>query len=184
MQNILTFAKYLITQNVPCDGVVGDFTMGNGSDTLFLAQHCCKGKVYAFDIQQQAVDNTRSRLEANWVDNAELILDSHSNLDQYIHEELDGGMFNLGYLPGSDRTVTTKLETTLEAVRKAASLLKIGGVLVIVVYPGHDEGALEGRTLEDELAQLDSKAYDVLLYRLINKISEDCPYILAIERRK
>lgn len=184
MQNILTFAKFLITENIPHDGVVGDFTMGNGSDTLFLAQHVRGGRVYAFDIQQQALDNTRARLDANGVANAELILDSHSNLDRYIHEPLDGGMFNLGYLPGSDRTVTTRLATTLEAVHKAVGLLKLGGVLVIVVYPGHDEGALEGRTLESELSKLDSKRYDVLIYRLVNKISENCPYILAIERRK
>ena len=75
-------------------------------------------------------------------------------------------MFNLGYLPWADKTVTTRRETTLEAVDKALALLRVGGVLVVVVYPGHQEGRLEGEALQKKLSALDSKRYDVLLHRL------------------
>ena len=112
----------------------------------------------------------------------QLILDSHSNLDRYIQTPLDAGVFNLGYLPWADKTITTRRETTLEAVEKALSLLRVGGVLVIVIYPGHEEGRLEGEALQQKLSTLDPKLYDVLLHRLIHV--PNCPYILAVERRK
>ncbi len=115
-------------------------------------------------------------------DNVQLILDSHSNLDRYIQTPLDAGVFNLGYLPWADKTITTRRETTLEAVEKALSLLRVGGVLVIVIYPGHEEGRLEGEALQQKLSTLDPKRYDVLLHRLIHV--PNCPYILAVERRK
>ena len=91
-------------------------------------------------------------------------------------------MFNLGYLPWADKAITTRRETTLEAVDKALPLLRIGGVLVIVIYPGHEEGRLEGEALQQKLSGLDPKRYDVLLHRLIHV--PECPYILAVERRK
>lgn len=183
MQSILQTAKDLILPALRPGGTAADFTMGNGHDTLFLSQALPDGTIWAFDIQQAALDATKKLLaEHHTGENVRLILDSHSRLDRYIQTPLDAGMFNLGYLPWADKSVTTYRETTLEAVDKALALLRVGGVLVIVVYPGHPEGQLEGEALQKQLAALDPKRYDVLLHRLIHV--PDCPYILAVERRK
>lgn len=183
MQSILQTAKELIRPALRPGGTAADFTMGNGHDTLFLAQALPGGTVWAFDIQPAALDATKKLLAEHCAgENVQLVLDSHSHLDRYIQTPLDAGMFNLGYLPWADKTVTTRRETTLEAVDKALALLRVGGVLVVVVYPGHQEGRLEGEALQKKLSALDSKRYDVLLHRLIH--APDCPYILAVERRK
>lgn len=143
--------------------------MGNGHDTLFLSRALPGGQVWAFDIQPAALKATQALLDNNSAGgNVRLILDSHSNLDRYIQTPLDAGVFNLGYLPWADKAITTRRETTLEAVDKALPLLRVGGVLVIVIYPGHEEGRLEGEALQQKLSGLDPKRYDVLLHRLIH----------------
>ncbi len=183
MKSILQTAKELLLPALRPDGTAADFTMGNGHDTLFLSQSVPRGTVWAFDIQPAALQATAALLAAHGAgENVRLILDSHSNLDQYIRQPLDAGMFNLGYLPWADKTITTRRETTLQAVGKAVDLLRPGGVLTIVVYPGHEEGRREGEALQQRLSALDAKRYDVLLHRLIHV--PDCPYILAVERRK
>ena len=183
MKSILEVAKSFLQDCVPPDGILCDFTMGNGSDTLYLAGLVPQGRVYAFDIQPLALEHTRQRLEqAGAGQNVELILDSHARVDRYVQGPIDAGMFNLGYLPTSDRVVTTKVESTLEAIEKAVALLKVGGVLVVVVYPGHDEGKREGEEIYRYACTLSAKKFDVTCYRLIN--IPDCPYIYAFEKRK
>ena len=142
---------------------------------------CAKGKVYAFDIQEQALINTRTRLdEADVTAEAILVHDSHSNAKKYIDTEIDAGMFNLGYRPGGDKSVHTMRESTLPAVRDAISMLKKGGILVISVYPGHEEGRVEGEMLLEMLAEYDKKLYCVSHFHLVN--SPDAPFVIAIEK--
>ena len=112
----------------------------------------------------------------------ELILDSHENFDRYVTGGFDAGMFNLGYLPTSDHVVTTKAETTLAAVTKAVEQVKVGGTVVVVVYPGHPEGKREGVMLLEFAASLSDKKFDATCYRLVN--IPDCPFILAFQKRK
>ena len=183
MKTILNVAKTFITDCVPADGVVADFTMGNGHDTLFLSRLVPQGKVYAFDIQPQALESTRALLEKNQAgENVQLICACHSRLDEFIDTPIDAGMFNLGYLPWSDKTVTTQSGTTLTAIRKAVALLKAGGALVIMIYPGHTEGEKEGELIQSYAKGLDAKRFDATLYRIFNV--PDCPYFVAIEKRK
>lgn len=181
MIQLLDLAKsFLQTAKIPRDGVLADFTMGNGHDTAWLCSLVPEGKVYAFDIQEAAVASTRKRLDDLGLTNARLIHDSHANAINYIDTPIDAGMFNLGYLPGGDKTVTTKRESTLGAVTDAISLLKKGGVLVVSVYPGHEEGRIEGELLTERLSGLDKQFYCVTLLRLIN--SPDASFILAVEK--
>jgi len=183
MKSVLDFAKSYLIESVPPDGIVGDFTMGNGNDTLFLAGLVPQGKVFAFDVQPQALENTKKRLEeAGAGENVQLILGCHSTLDQYITQPFDGGMFNLGYLPWSDKKVTTQHETTLLAIGKAVDLLKPNRALVIVIYPGHSEGALEGEMIQKYAKSLDPKRFDATIFRIFNVA--DCPYVIAIEKRR
>lgn len=181
MFELLDMAKFFLKDALRPDAVLCDFTMGNGHDTEYLCKSAPEGKVYAFDIQENALKNTAARLSAAGLHNAVLIHDSHANCEKYIREPLDGGMFNLGYLPGNgNKTVHTMRESTLPAVKAAIGLLKKGGILVISVYPGHEEGRLEGEMLTDHLAAYDKKFYCVTLLRLIN--SPDAPFIIAVEK--
>ena len=181
MFQLLDIAKsFLRGANIPEDGVLGDFTMGNGYDTLYLCSLVPKGKVYAFDVQEDAVKNTGKRLDEAGYHNAELILDSHANLKQYIKTPIDAGMFNLGYRPGGDKSRHTMHESTLCAVKDAVDMVKKGGVIVISVYPGHAEGTLEGKLLLEMLAEYDKTLYCVSHFHLVN--SPDAPFIIAVEK--
>lgn len=182
MFQLLDVAKsFLNSIDIPANGILADFTMGNGHDTLYLCSLVPEGKVYAFDIQKEAVENTRKRLEEAGVsDIAELILDSHSNAEKYISSPIDAGMFNLGYRPGGDKNVHTMRESTLKAVRDAICMLKKGGMLVISVYPGHEEGRIEGQMLLDMLSEYDKKLYCITHFHLVN--SPDAPFVIAVEK--
>lgn len=181
MKDILVFAKEILQERLPKDGIFVDFTMGNGHDTLYFAQYCREGHVYAFDVQQQALDNTRKLLEEQQAaGNVTLILDSHHNVDKYVSGEIDAGIFNLGYLPGSDKSVTTQCDTTLEALDKAVKMLKVGGVIVVIIYPGHSEGSREAEMVEQFCAKLDKHTYNSYKYALLNK--KNPPYIVAAEK--
>ncbi len=181
MVQLLDIAKsYLNDAAIPPDGTVVDFTMGNGYDTLYLSSLVPDGHVYAFDIQEQALVNTRERLRENGRENVTLIHDSHANVKQYVAQEIDAGMFNLGYRPGGDKTVHTMCESTEKAVTDAVDLLKKGGVLVISVYPGHEEGHDEGERLLKMLAAYDKRLYCVSCFYLVN--SPDAPFVIAVEK--
>lgn len=182
MFQLLDIAKSFLDQaNIPKDGVLADFTMGNGHDTLYLCSLVPQGKVFAFDIQPDALKNTRARLdEAGVLADAKLILDSHANAKKYINTRIDAGMFNLGYRPGGDKSVHTMHESTLCAVKDAVELLKPGGILVISVYPGHAEGRTEGDLLLEMLSVYDKKLFCVSHFHLVN--SPDAPFIIAVEK--
>ena len=109
MVDLLTLHKQFLTPHLKKGGIAVDFTMGNGHDTLWLSQQMGEeGHVYAFDIQKQAIDSTHALLEKeNALSNVTLIHDSHANVKQYVTSPICAGMFNLGYLPGGDKSVTT-----------------------------------------------------------------------------
>lgn len=182
MTNLLETAKILLSPALHPDGVYVDFTMGNGHDTAFLSKSAPQGRVYAFDVQPAALQSTAARLkEEGCPDNVTLILDSHANVADYVGEPIDGGLFNLGWLPGGDRSVTTLRSSTFPALSAGLGLLKRGGVIVVSVYPGHEEGTLEGEELIRFASSLDSERYDALLHRLVN--IKDCPFIVGFQKK-
>ena len=180
MQELLNFSKTFIQEHITENSVVADFTMGNGHDTQWLCSLAKNGKVYAFDVQEQAVNNTRERLVSCGYNNFELILDSHANCEKYITCEIDAGMFNLGWLPGGDKSIHTLRESTIPAVFSAIKLLRKGGLITINVYPGHAEGKCEGELLMEELSSLSKFEYCVFVFRLVN--SPEAPFIIGIEK--
>lgn len=103
-------------------------------------------------------------------------------MDRYGIGPIDGGMFNLGYLPRGDKSITTLRPTTLEAIQKALSMLKKDGVLVVAVYPGHPEGELEGRMVQSFASRLDKYYFNVILYRYINHPGS--AFLFAFEKSK
>ena len=170
----LKSARYLAREVIlravePGDTVV-DATMGNGHDTQMLCETVGpEGRVWAFDVQAQAVEETRNRLRAQGLDGrAELILSGHEHMAEYVKGPVKAVMFNLGWLPGGDHAVTTRWETTRTAVESALDLLAPMGVLVICAYPGHAEGEREKQELTAFLGGLDNRRYNVLHQRLLN----------------
>lgn len=180
MERITEFTHRIISECAKPDGVYVDFTMGGGNDTLFLCRLAPDGKVFSFDIQPAALTATEQLLSQNGVSNATLILDSHANVKNYDIGRIDGGMFNLGYLPKSDKKITTLRQSTFKAVTAALDMLKVGAVLTVAVYPGHEEGRLEGEMLFDFLSSLDKYIFNVIYYRYINHPGS--AFVFAIER--
>lgn len=183
MDKVLTFSKKLLKEVIDKNSVVVDATAGNGNDTLFLAKTSAK-KVYAFDIQALAIDNTTKLIEeAKLMDKCKIILDSHFEFDKYISEKIRAVVFNLGYLPNADHEITTLAETTITTIKKFLLQLEIGGRIVIVVYWGHENGKVEKEALLTELLNLNQKEAEVLVYQFINQ-KNNAPFIIAIEKRK
>lgn len=181
---ITEYVHELMRQRIRAGNFVVDATMGNGYDTLQLAQLVGdEGKVFAYDIQKQAIESTRQLLiNHQLLSRVQLIHQSHSNMD-YAKDSIDFVVFNLGYLPGSDKTVTTKGKTTVEAIGKALQSLTVGGVIVLVVYCGHEEGKKEKQCIEKYVEKLPYPEFMVLKYQYVN-LGNHPPFILAIERRK
>lgn len=167
----------------PGDTVV-DATMGNGHDTLaFCGLVGPQGKVYAFDVQLKALESTRRRLEeAGLLCRAELFCLGHEHMAEKVAGPVAAVAFNLGWLPGGDKQVTTQWETTRQAVQAALSLLKPLGVCVICAYPGHAEGERERNSLEQLLAQLPPQRYNVLWQRFLNA-GPGAPECFVIQRQ-
>jgi 16S rRNA C1402 N4-methylase RsmH len=142
-----------------------DATVGNGHDTLFLSEQVgMAGKVFGFDIQQQAIDATLSKLESNHsFNNTQLFQISHSKMKHYIptqyHRKIKVIMFNLGYLPGSDKTVITSADSTLLALNQSVSLLAPSGIIAIIAYPGHQGGDEETRQIKEWCHRLSTEQY-------------------------
>ena len=185
MIELLDLHKKFILEHLHEGDVAVDFTMGNGHDTEFLSKTVGEnGKVYAFDIQASAVESTRKNLQnAGCPSNYTLIHDSHHNVKNYVTEPIKAGMFNLGYLPGSGKkAVTTLRETTMPAVEAAIELLAPDGVLIVAIYPGHEEGDAEGKEVCEYLSTLDRRTHCVTQVKILN--SPTSPYFMIIETKE
>ena len=183
MVDLVGLHKYFIMEHLSEGDVAVDFTMGNGNDTLFLSKAVGEnGKVYAFDIQEDALISTRAHLEANGApENYTLICASHHRVKEFVTEPIKAGMFNLGYLPRSGRkAVTTMRETTMPAVEAAIELLAPDGVLIVAIYPGHEEGALEGEMLREYFSTLSKYRICPSEFKILN--SPTSPYFFLIEK--
>lgn len=182
MLDLLTTEKEFISKHIVEGGCCADFTMGNGHDTLWLSKAVGeKGKVYAFDIQQQALDSTAKLLESENVTNVTLIKASHHLAADYIDEKICVGMFNLGWLPGGDKSVTTLHETTLPAIEGAIEMLAPGGGLLIAVYPGHPEGEIEGKMITELLSGYSKYHFTISCLKIIN--SPTSPFFFLVEKK-
>ncbi|MEK4885719.1 class I SAM-dependent methyltransferase [Bacillus sp. FSL W8-0223] len=188
LEGILPYARTLLEKAVTPGDAVVDATMGNGHDTVFLANLVGeKGTVFAFDVQTEALKKTKERLEQHQLtDRVVLYHRGHEELIRTIPEKFHGkitaAIFNLGYLPGSDKSIVTKPKTTKEAVEQLLEIMAPGGVIVLVVYHGHEEGKREKDELCSFVRSIDQSIAHVLLYQFINQIN-DPPFIIALEKR-
>lgn len=181
IQNTTSLASWIWQAYVKEDMVSVDATCGNGHDTLWLAQK--SKKVYAFDIQPEALKITEELLKNNGMNNCNLILDSHANIDRYVKEHCQLIVFNLGYLPGADKQNVTNHIDTLTAVKKSIEKLDVGGLLSIMMYQGHTEGRQEKECLLSFAKELDKSKYHCIYTNMLNQPNNP-PELLLITRKK
>jgi 16S rRNA C1402 N4-methylase RsmH len=184
-KNAVEIAKVLCEQKLHPGDVAIDCTMGNGNDTSFLCKLVGEsGKVYAFDIQETAIENTRKRLnDEKLLDRADLILDGHQNVDEYVSVKVKFVIFNLGYLPKGDHKIVTNTDTTLPAIKKCLKLLQKNGVVLIVLYPGHESGRIEKQIITEYASSLPQKEYSVSHLQFLNQVNNP-PELICIEKVK
>ena len=183
MIDLLEMHKFFILKHLRPGDTAVDFTMGNGYDTVFLSNAVGEsGRVFAFDIQAQALASTEARLVSEGCPkNYTLIQDSHHRVKQYVEGPIKAGMFNLGWLPHGDKSITTMRETTLPAIKDAIDLLDQDAILNVAVYPGHEEGDAEGRMIEEYLSTLPRWKICATKVKLVN--SPTSPYFFMIESK-
>lgn len=182
-------AQKLIAASLAEGGIAIDATVGNGFDTVFLARQVGEcGRVYGFDIQPDALRATRDKLRASSL--AERVTLFHADhasiaaiIDRQLHGSIDAVMFNLGYLPGSDKQLITRPETTLTALQATTALLGRGGIITIIAYPGHPGGKEERKAVANWCRQLDRSKYrvDTLFPAATN---DRAPQLYAVTRRQ
>ena len=125
---------------------------------------------------------SRGRLKAvGLVSRVQLVSDRHEYLGQYIAEPLHAALFNFGWLPGGEKSCTTKAATSLAALQAALDLLQTGGLLLAVLYPGHEAGRQEAEAVEAWAQALPQQQYTVLRYAFANRRNQP-PYLLVLEK--
>ena len=186
--SILDAAHAFAARGLGPGGVAIDATVGNGHDTLFLVQEVGEeGTVIGFDVQSDALQATRDRVESEAPDVSgclHLVHAGHESMAEHVGAgvQVDTVMFNLGYLPGGDHSVITTPDTTLPALREAVDLLGVGGVVTIVAYPGHDGGAAETDAVASWVSSLPQATFRSLSYRFVNQ-ANDPPRLFVVEKR-
>ena len=121
LKNAVELSHFYLKQFVRDGSFVVDTTCGNGGDTIFLAELVGKnGLVFGFDIQKDAINNTKTRLENTELsDRVQLFLDGHEHMEEYLSNRMvDAFVFNLGYLPKGNHSIMTTPETTIVAIEK------------------------------------------------------------------
>lgn len=178
---ILPFARELMTHYIASGDIVIDATCGNGNDTLFLAQLLKNtGHIYAFDIQSQAVNNAKEKTKD--YHNISYHQTGHENVLNVVQHNVKLAIFNLGYLPKGDKSIVTVPKTTIQAIENIFSILEIGGIIILVIYPGHPEGQIEKDAVLDYLCKIDQNTAHIFKYEFINQ-KNNPPFVIGIEKR-
>ncbi len=142
-------AQHWLAEIIEQGDAVVDATLGNGADALFLAQQIGKdGVLFGFDVQQQAMDSSQALL-AGEPCQQHLLLAGHETMKAHIPRQFHGNikaiMFNLGWLPNSDKSIITHADTTITALEQSLELLAPDGRMTVMVYPGHQGGDSEAK---------------------------------------
>ncbi|WP_062047654.1 class I SAM-dependent methyltransferase [Bacillus sp. JCM 19034] len=184
---ILPFARSLLENALQNGDFAVDCTIGNGHDTVFLAKLVGNtGHIYGFDIQEDAILQTQQRLEKEQLNHVSLFHCGHEQIATKLRAEslqkVKAAIFNLGYLPGGDKSIVTRGETTILAIEALLEYMPKGGTIVLVIYHGHCEGKEEKKIIESYVTQIEQRKAHVLKYQFINQVN-DPPYIIGIEKR-
>ncbi|WP_312668268.1 class I SAM-dependent methyltransferase [Tissierella praeacuta] len=183
--NTLKISRDIIYNCVKEGHTVVDCTVGNGHDTVLLAELVgSNGKVYGFDIQKKALEITFEKLTCENLNNRVILIENgHENIDLYIDEKVNFVIYNLGYLPKGNKDIKTSKDTTLVSLEKSLNLLEDSGIILITCYIGHEGGLEEKNAVEDFLKGLNQKKYNVIKYDFINQRNYP-PILYGVEKAK
>ncbi|NLD18663.1 MAG: hypothetical protein GX663_00225 [Clostridiales bacterium] len=191
MSNIIKspthLSMYILKEYIEPGDILIDATCGNGKDTLYLAM-LKPSKLYAFDIQEEAIDTTRKLLMSQGYagkledGTISLLQTSHINIPFYVKRGIKAIVFNLGYRPGGDKSITTSAENTVKAVKFCLNLLQNDGIICITMYSGHQEGTVEKDLLLTYTKGLDPTLYHVAYFNMLNQPNHP-PEILFITKK-
>ena len=168
--NTLTIVHDFLRRQVKPGAFCIDATAGKGRDTALLCQLAGeRGRVLAFDIQEDAVRQTRALLENEGL-HAEVVLDSHANMAQYAGPDtVDCIVFNFGRLPGGDPHIFTTAETSIAAIDAGLALLRPGGVMALALYYGKENGYEEKNAILSHLKSINDRVFTVLSCEWLNR---------------
>jgi hypothetical protein len=174
-------AHLILKSRISTGDHVVDATVGNGHDTVFLAE-CVgvEGRVDGFDVQKEAIERTLFRIGTG---SPQVFLhhSGHENIASLVPPGIKAVMFNLGYFPSGDKSIITRPETTVQALDASRSLLREDGLISILIYPGHAGGDAEADAVESWIDGLDENRFHSIRYGPSRRSRS--PYLIAIERR-
>jgi SAM-dependent methyltransferase len=196
LTRIVPFSHEYLSEILLAGDTAVDLTAGNGHDTLFLRQVVgAGGKVFAFDLQAKALEKTAERLAAEglacknhdtpasgYPPGVHLVNASHAMLTDYVEPPVQAVIANLGYLPGGNRNIVTRSDSTLSALDQAAGLLAPGGRISVVVYVGHEGGEEESQAVALWFAALPAGDWETIRFQVMNR--SESPYLLLAEKRR
>jgi len=196
LTSLVDWSHRLLAEILQSGDLAVDLTAGNGSDTLFLAEQVGRsGLVLAFDIQSRALMKTAILLEAAGIkpvlhqgrrppeiqSGVVLVADGHESVADYLFSSPKAFIANLGFLPGGDKAITTRPNSTFKAIEAALDCLAPCGRLAVVVYIGHPGGRDEGELLELMLKELPPAVWEVTRIQVLNR--ELAPFLLVVDKK-
>ncbi|WP_379132685.1 class I SAM-dependent methyltransferase [Paenibacillus sp. sgz500958] len=192
--SVLSFAHKLVAERLGQGERAIDATVGTGADTLYLARTVGRrGDVYGFDIQAAALELAEARFKAAVEEKAEalppitLLLENHAEMARVVPPSWVGTvgavMFNLGYLPAgnADKSIITETASSIVAIEAALSLLRPGGIVTAVLYPGHQGGDTEAAAVEAWASAIPTHLAQSIVYRQLQR--QESPYVIALEKK-
>jgi len=190
--DVNAWARETWSKFIERDDDVVDATLGRGRDALaVLANHgdAHSGLVYGFDVEPEALVAANEAFDRAGVPESRrsFHLKCHSDMLDVVPSDAKVGVvtFNLGYLPGGDKTTRetrakTRADTTTSALRSALSLLRVGGCVTVIAYVGHEGGWAEHDAVRDFLAQLPCREWTVTTRAVVNR--HNAPILYAVVR--
>ena len=181
--SLTRFAHKLIKEKFDTVKYGVDATCGNGNDTLFLAGMCdIDGMIFSFDVQNEALDNAEKLLADNNLYTGVMLINSgHENMEKLIKSKVDVVMFNLGFLPNSESKICTLSKSTISALNSSNNLLRAGGMITVLCYPGTDEGKKETEDVRNWLDEKDNFEFRISEY-LSEKPDDTTPVLYLLEK--
>lgn len=177
VSDISDLSHSIIENNLEKRVVAIDATLGNGYDTDFLCERF--EKVYSFDVQEEACLNYKLKNR----ENVFVINDSHHKFREYVQEDkVNCIMYNLGFLPGGNKEITTLAKTTMKSIEEGLELLDSNGIMTIAVYRGHAEGKNEEHFIMEYVRNLPKNIYGVMLHEYLNR-AKTAPLLIVIEKK-
>lgn len=179
INNPVKLSHYLIEHRVENNIRACDMTAGNGKDSKFILDNKNPNILYAFDIQKLSQERCKKLIGQK--KNFKFILDDHKNIEKYIEEKIDLFIYNLGFLPKGDKSITTNYKSVIQSLKSCLDLLNEKGLILITFYPGHEEGKNEEKYVGEFLKNLDQKTFQVIKYNFYNQINNP-PFLISIRK--